>query len=156
LTSLSLERRSEQRLNVVEITRNRELAGLTARQTRHESNLTPRVPRAVHTSPVLTPRTRVSTRSLSSHGELLGRLVESNTYISPLCTTCDNTCYGLHRNRYLREIAFADSQDVRSCVISQRHRHQKYFYYFYVAQDFRSQSSQTSNIDINYIFFSFR
>lgn len=52
---LSLERREfEQRLNVVEITRNRELAGPTARQTRHECNLTPRVPRAVYTSPVLT------------------------------------------------------------------------------------------------------
>jgi hypothetical protein len=99
--------RSEQRLKIVEITRNPGLAGPTARQTRHESNLTPRVP-CVHKSGTYSPCTHVGTRSLGSYGELLGSPLESNTYVSPPCTSRDNTCYGLHRNRYLREMASAE------------------------------------------------
>lgn len=71
MLSLSLERRgSEQRLNVVEITRNHELVGPTARQTRHECNLTPRVYRVRYTQVryLLSPYTRKYSLSQFARG----------------------------------------------------------------------------------------
>lgn len=79
--------KSEQRLNVVEIIRSRELAGPTARQTRHESNLTPRAPRVAYIRLVLT--LPVNTRkvfTLSRGSPIAGEKPAWNR-------ACDNTPY---------------------------------------------------------------